>query len=151
MAKRLAAMQSCRQNQPGKRKIVIHPHVTHNPRSVCMSRVTRHLSDAQFSRIVTHGDVVHLAGQPAKDRSAPVKAQTAEVLRSIDALLAQAGTNKSRLLTAIIYLADMRQKAQMDEAWLEWVDPENPPSRACVETRLGNLGSEVMIRVVAAL
>ena len=116
-----------------------------------MTTVTRQLSDAQFSRIVSHGGVVHLAGQPAKDRSAPVKAQTAEVLRSIDALLTQAGSHKSRLLTAIIYLADMRQKAHMDEAWLEWVDPENLPARACVETRLGNLGSAVMIRVVAAL
>ncbi len=116
-----------------------------------MTTVTRQLSDAQFSRIVSHGGVVHLAGQPAKDRSAPVKAQTAEVLRSIDTLLVQAGSNKSRLLTAIIYLADMRQKAQMDEAWLEWVDPENPPVRACVETRLGNPGSAVMVRVIAAL
>lgn len=116
-----------------------------------MTSITRQLSDAQFSRIVTHGGVVHLAGQPAKDRSASVKAQTAEILRSIDALLKAAGTDKSRLLTAIIYLADMRQKAQMDEAWLEWVDASNPPARACVETRLGNPGSEVMIRVVAAL
>jgi enamine deaminase RidA (YjgF/YER057c/UK114 family) len=115
-----------------------------------MNAITRQLSDAQFSRIVTHGGVVHLAGQPAKDRSAPVKAQTAEVLRSIDALLREAGTDKSRLLTAVIYLADMREKAQMDEAWLAWVDPANTPARACVETRLGNLGSAVMIRVVAA-
>jgi enamine deaminase RidA (YjgF/YER057c/UK114 family) len=80
-----------------------------------------------------------------------VKAQTAEILRSIDALLKEAGSDKSRLLTTIIYLADMRHKAQMDEAWLEWVDPLNTPARACVETRLGNLGSAVMIRVVAAL
>jgi enamine deaminase RidA (YjgF/YER057c/UK114 family) len=116
-----------------------------------MNAVTRQLSDAQFSRIVIHNGVVHLAGQPAKDRSAPVKAQTAEILRSIDSLLAAAGSDKSRLLTAVIYLADMRQKAQMDEAWLAWVDPRNTPARACIETRLGNLGSAVMIRVVAAL
>ena len=115
-----------------------------------MTTVTRQLSDAQFSRIVSHGGVVHLAGQPAKDRSAPVKAQTAEVLRSIDALLTQAGSHKSRLLTAIIYLADMRQKAHMDEAWLEWVDPENLPARACVETRLGTPDTLVEIMVVAA-
>ena len=95
--------------------------------------------------------MVHLAGQPANDRTAPVKAQTAEVLRSIDALLKQAGTDKSRLLSAIVYLADMRLKAQMDEAWIEWVDPANPPARACVETRLGHPASLVMIRVVAAL
>ena len=116
-----------------------------------MNSITRQLSDAQFSRIVAHGGIVHLAGQPAKDRSASVKAQTAEILRSIDALLKEAGTDKSQLLTTIIYLADMRHKTQMDEAWLEWVDPHNTPARACVETRLGNLGSEVMIRVVAAL
>lgn len=116
-----------------------------------MSAISRLLSDAQFSRIVAHGGVVHLAGQPAKDRSASVKAQTAEILRSIDALLKEAGSDKSRLLTAVIYLADMRHKAQMDEAWHEWVDPQNTPARACVETRLGNLGSEVMIRIVAAL
>jgi enamine deaminase RidA (YjgF/YER057c/UK114 family) len=116
-----------------------------------MSAITRQLSDAQFSRIVKHDGVVHLAGQPAKDRSAPVKAQTAEILRSIDALLKEAGSDKSRLLTAVIYLADMRHKAQMDEAWLEWVDPQNTPARACVETRLGNLGSTVMIHAVAAV
>ena len=116
-----------------------------------MSTITRQLPDTQFSRIVTHGGVVHLAGQPAKDRSAPVKAQTSEILRSIDVLLKEAGTDKSRLLGAVIYLADMRHKAQMDEAWLEWVDPQNTPARACVETRLGNLGSTVMIHVVAAL
>lgn len=116
-----------------------------------MSAITRQLSDAQFSRIVTHGGVVHLAGQPAKDRSASVKAQTAEILRSIDALLHGAGTDKSRLLTTVIYLADMRHKTQMDEAWLAWVDPQNTPARACIETRLGNLGSAVMIHVVAAL
>jgi len=116
-----------------------------------MSTVTRQLPDAQFSRIVTHGGVVHLAGQPAKDRSASIKAQTTEILHSIDKLLHAAGSDKSRLLTTVIYLADMRHKAQMDEAWLEWVDPRNTPARACVETRLGNLGSAVMIHVVAAL
>ena len=116
-----------------------------------MSTVTRQLPDAQFSRIVMHGGVVHLAGQPAKDRSASVKAQTTEILHSIDKLLHAAGSDKSRLLTTVIYLADMRHKAQMDEAWLEWVDPRNTPARACVETRLGNLGSAVMIHVVAAL
>jgi len=116
-----------------------------------MSSVTRQLPDAQFSRIVVHNGVVDLAGQPAKDRSAPVRAQTADVLKSIDALLAQAGTDKSRLLTAIIYLADMRLKPQMDEAWLAWADPHNLPARACVETRLGAADSLVMIRVVAAL
>ena len=113
--------------------------------------ITRLLPDAQFSRVVVHNGVVHLAGQPAKDRSASVKLQTAEILRSLDALLAKAGTDKSRLLSAVIHLADMRHKAEMDEAWITWVDSHNTPARAVVETRLGNLGSGVMIRVTAAL
>ena len=70
--------------------------------------------------ISTAPDAPHLAGQPAKDRCASTKAQTAEILQSIDALLKEAGTDKSRLLSAVIYLADMRHKAEMDEAWLAW-------------------------------
>jgi enamine deaminase RidA (YjgF/YER057c/UK114 family) len=66
-------------------------------------------------------------------------------------LLAKAGTDKSRLLSAVIHLADMRHKAEMDEAWITWVEPHHTPARAVVETRLGNLGSGVMIRVTAAL
>jgi enamine deaminase RidA (YjgF/YER057c/UK114 family) len=116
-----------------------------------MSAVSRQLSDAQFSRIVIHSDAVHLAGQPANNRKAPIREQTEDVLKSIDALLKQAGTDKSRLLTAIIYLSDMRLKPQMDEAWLAWADPKNLPARACVETRLGTPDALVMIRVVAAL
>jgi enamine deaminase RidA (YjgF/YER057c/UK114 family) len=116
-----------------------------------MQAIIRLLPDAQFCRVVVHNGVVHLAGQPAKDRSASVKLQTAEILRSLDALLAKAGTDKSRLLSAVIHLADMRHKAEMDEAWITWVDPHNTPARAVVETRLGNLGSGVMIRVTAAL
>ena len=116
-----------------------------------MSAIDRQLSDAQFSRIVTHNGVVHLAGQPANNRKAPVKEQTGDILKSIDALLKQAGSDKSRLLPAIIHLSDMRLKPQMDEAWLAWVDPKNPPARACIETRLGSADALVMIKVVAAL
>jgi enamine deaminase RidA (YjgF/YER057c/UK114 family) len=116
-----------------------------------MSAIDRQLSDAQFSRIVTHNGVVHLAGQPANNRKAPVKEQTRDILKSIDALLKQAGSDKSRLLTAVIHLSDMRLKPQMDEAWLEWVDPKNPPARASIETRLGSADALVMIKVVVAL
>lgn len=115
-----------------------------------MSRIDRQLADTQFSRIVAHDGVVHLAGQPASDRGASTRAQTAEILASLDRLLAQAGSDKSRLLTAIVHLADMREKAEMDAAWLAWVDPANPPARACVETRLNHPASRVMIRVTAA-
>ena len=116
-----------------------------------MSRIDRQLADAQFSRIVAHDGVVHLAGQPAGNRDASTREQTAEILASIDRLLAQAGTDKSRLLTVVIHLADIREKAEMDAAWSAWADPANLPARACVETRLNHPASRVMIRVTAAL
>jgi enamine deaminase RidA (YjgF/YER057c/UK114 family) len=61
-----------------------------------------------------------------------------------------AGTTKSRLLSAIVYVSDMRLKPQMDDAWMAWVDSSNTPVRACVETRLGTADTLVEIMVVAA-
>jgi len=93
---------------------------------------------------------VYFAGLTADDRSATMKAQTEEVLKKIDDLLKIAGTNKSRLLSAMVYVSDMRLKPQMDEAWVAWLDSGNTPVRACVETRLGTADTLVEIVVVAA-
>ena len=79
-----------------------------------------------------------------------MKAQTEDVLRQIDALLAKCGTNKSRILSATVYVADMKQKPQMDEAWLAWVDQKNPPARATVQVALGSYDTLVEIVCVAA-
>jgi enamine deaminase RidA (YjgF/YER057c/UK114 family) len=114
------------------------------------SNVVRQQSDSRLSRIVTHNGIVYLAGLTADDRSAGMKAQTEEVLKKIDELLKLAGTDKSRLLSATVYVSDMRQKPQMDEAWIAWVDSSNTPVRACVETRLGTADTLVEIIVVAA-
>jgi len=113
-----------------------------------LSNIVRHQSDSRLSRI--HNGIVYLAGLTADDRSASMKAQTEEVLKKIDELLKVAGTNKSRLLSAIVYVSDMRLKPQMDEAWIAWVDSSNTPVRACVETRLGTPDTLVEIIVVAA-
>jgi enamine deaminase RidA (YjgF/YER057c/UK114 family) len=115
-----------------------------------MSAITRHQSDARLSRAVTHNGIVYLAGLTADDVAAPIKGQTEQILKKIDELLALAGTDKSRLLSTMIYITDMRLKAKMDEAWLAWVDPHNKPARACVETRLGAPDILVEIMVVAA-
>ena len=115
-----------------------------------MSNIVRHQSDSRLSRLVTHNGIAYLAGLTADNRSAPMKAQTEEILKKIDGLLQLAGSDKSRLLSAMVYVTDMRLKAQMDEAWIAWIDPQHTPARACVETRLGTPDTLVEIMVVAA-
>lgn len=116
-----------------------------------MTSIERHQFNSRLSRAVVHNGVAYLAGTTAENRSAPMKGQTEEVLNKIDELLKLAGTSKSRLLSAVVYVADMRLKSQMDEAWIAWVDPKNPPARATVETRLGTPDTLVEIMVIAAV
>jgi len=115
-----------------------------------MSNIIRHQSDARLSRAVIHNGVVYLAGITADNRGGTSKAQTEEILAKIDALLKLAGSSKSRLLSTVVYVADMRVKPGMDEAWMAWIDPKNPPARATVETRLGTADTLVEIMVTAA-
>jgi enamine deaminase RidA (YjgF/YER057c/UK114 family) len=115
-----------------------------------MSDIRRYDPDVKLSDMVEFGGRLYLAGQIARDTTANMKAQTGDVLAQIDALLARAGSDKSKLLSAVCYVADMRQKAQMDEAWLAWVDKTNPPARATVEARLGTAQELVEIQCIAA-
>jgi len=78
------------------------------------------------------GDLVFLSGIVADDKSLPMKGQTEQVLRKIDAVLAKAGTNKSRILSATVYMADASLKDEMNEAWMVWVDRANLPTRTAV-------------------
>ena len=112
--------------------------------------ITRHHSDARLSRAVVNNGIVYVAGTTADNRTVGSKGQTEEILAKIDALLKTAGTNKSRLLSAVVYVSDMRVKPGMDEAWMAWIDPKNPPARATVETRLGSADTLVEIMVTAA-
>ena len=101
------------------------------------------------SRAVVHGDTVYLSGIVADDKSASMKDQTANILAKIDAVLAQAGTDKTRILSATVYLAEMDLKDEMNEAWMAWMDADHPPARAAVGTRL-TPGTLVEIMVSAA-
>jgi enamine deaminase RidA (YjgF/YER057c/UK114 family) len=87
------------------------------------------------SRAVAHGGIVY-AVATAKNKSAPLYEQTLDALAEIDRSLADAGSNKSRILRATVYITDMRLKPEMDRAWDEWVDRANPPQRACIGATL---------------
>lgn len=111
--------------------------------------ITRMDSNQRMSQIVVHGDTVYLAGQVAKGDS--VAAQTSGILDQIDQLLAKAGTDKSQLISATIWLCSMDDFADMNAVWDSWVDPANVPARACVESpRLATPEFQVEIMVIAA-
>jgi enamine deaminase RidA (YjgF/YER057c/UK114 family) len=126
------------------RATIIHGEPTY------MNAITRHQSDARLSRLVTHNGIAYLAGLTADDRKAGIKGQTEQILKKIDELLALAGTDKTRLLSTVIYLSDIRSKGPMDEAWSNWINVKDTPARACVEARLGTPDTLVEIMVVAA-
>ena len=106
----------------------------------------------RMSQVVVHNGVVYLAGQAALDKEGgSVKEQTVNILERIDGLLAAAGTNKSKLLTAQIWITDMRDFAEMNEVWDAWIDPGNAPVRACVESRLARTYWNVEIACTAAV
>jgi enamine deaminase RidA (YjgF/YER057c/UK114 family) len=104
----------------------------------------------RMSQAVIHGQTVYLAGQVAADPAKDVPGQTREVLDAIDRLLAEAGTDKTRILSATVYLADIGTFAEMNSVWDAWVSRENPPARATVEARLAAPAYKVEIQVIAA-
>jgi len=106
---------------------------------------------ARMSQIVVHGDTVYLAGIVAQaNKGKSVTEQTKEILATIDNYLAQAGTDKSKLLRANLWITDMANFAEMNAVWDAWVSPGNTPARACVEAKLASPDYKVEIMVVAA-
>lgn len=103
-----------------------------------------------MSQAVVHGETVYLAGQVADEPGGDVVAQTRQVLAAIDRLLAAAGTDKTRILSATIYLADIGTFAQMNSVWDSWVPAGHTPARATVEARLAAPAYKVEIQVIAA-
>jgi enamine deaminase RidA (YjgF/YER057c/UK114 family) len=112
--------------------------------------IKRHHPGASLSRLVEFGNLVFVAGTTADDRSASCKGQTEQVLRKMERLLNEGGSNKSRILWANVWLNDIREKDEMDAAWQAWVDPDNKPTRATVESRLGTPDTRVEIMMIAA-
>jgi len=104
----------------------------------------------RLSAAVVNGDTIYIAGQIAGDPATDVKGQTQQILKKFDELLAAAGSSKSKLLSATIWLADMRYYDDMNSAWDAWMDPANPPARATVEARLAAPKYFVEIAGIAA-
>lgn len=104
---------------------------------------------SRMSDIVIHNDTVYLAGQVGTP-GASVADQTKDVLAKIEALLAQAGSDKSKILQAVIWLDDMANFAEMNSVWDAWVDIANLPARATGEAKLAAPDYKVEIIIVAA-
>jgi enamine deaminase RidA (YjgF/YER057c/UK114 family) len=105
----------------------------------------------RMSQAVVHGDTVYLAGQVAeKAAGAGVAEQTTEILQKIDGLLAEAGSDKSKLLMVNIWLTDMSTFAEMNSVWDAWVLAGATPGRATVEAKLATPTHRVEIAVIAA-
>jgi enamine deaminase RidA (YjgF/YER057c/UK114 family) len=105
----------------------------------------------RLSQAVVHGGLVYLAGHVGSEPGADVREQTRDILAQIDAHLAAAGTDKSKLLTVSVWLADMDAFGDMNAAWDEWADRDNLPARATVEARLASPDYKVEIAGIAAV
>lgn len=112
--------------------------------------IERHEVGPRMSQVVIHNDTVYLAGQVDGAKSATAGEQTKNILARIDELLEKAGTDKSKLITATIWLSDMRFFAEMNDVWDAWVVAAHTPARACVEAKLAIPDFLVEIRVTAA-
>ncbi len=113
--------------------------------------IERRQTNQRMSQIVIHGETVYLAGQVALDKAGTgVADQTRDILQRIEALLAEAGSDKSRILSATIWLSDMRDFEAMNEVWDAWVPEGHAPARACVEARLAFTKFNVEIGIIAA-
>jgi enamine deaminase RidA (YjgF/YER057c/UK114 family) len=107
---------------------------------------------ARMSQAVVHNGTVYTAGQVAQGApGASMADQTADVLASIDKLLTEAGTDKTKLISAMIWITDMNDFAEMNGVWDAWVSPGNTPGRACVESKLAAPQFHVEIGVIAAV
>ena len=104
----------------------------------------------RMSQAVVHGNTVYLVRLTADDASQDVKGQTSQILAKIDALLAEAGTDKSKLLKATIWLSDIRTVEEMNKVWDAWVPAGCAPARACIEALLQGPEKKVEIQVTAA-
>lgn len=112
--------------------------------------VNRHEPSKIYSKVVEANGFVFTAGVVADDVKQDVKGQSQQVLKEIDRLLALCGTDKSKVVSATIWVTDIRNREAMNEAWTAWTGGTNLPGRACIEAKLADPRMLVEIAVVAA-
>jgi enamine deaminase RidA (YjgF/YER057c/UK114 family) len=108
-------------------------------------------SNHRMSQVVVHGNTAYLAGQVAADATVGMRGQTEQILQGIDQLLAKAGTDKSHILSATIWITDMAEFQEMHTAWDAWVIPGRMPARACVTGNLAKPEWKVEVMLIAAI
>ena len=116
-----------------------------------MSDIQRLHSSSRYSEASIHHGTVYLAGQVADDATQNIAGQTRQVLAAVDRLLAEAGSDKARILMAQIFLADMADFAGMNAVWDAWVSADSRPCRATVEAQLARPGWRIEVVVTAAV
>jgi enamine deaminase RidA (YjgF/YER057c/UK114 family) len=104
----------------------------------------------RMSRIVKHNGTIYLCGQVCKDAEQGIREQTESMLEKVDALLLQAGSDRKHILSATIYIKDMRHFAEMNDVWDQWIPEGYAPARACVEASMAREALLVEISVIAA-
>lgn len=112
--------------------------------------IERQETKQRMSRIVKHNGTIYLCGQVCADASQGIKEQTATMLDKVEQLLEQAGSDKEHMLSATIYIKDMKDFAEMNEVWDNWVPEGHAPARACVEASMAREALLVEISVIAA-
>ena len=105
----------------------------------------------RLSDMAVHNGTIYLAGQVADDTSQDMEGQTRQILATIDKLLAEAGSDKTKILSTTIYVTDMADFPAMNAAWDAWVVPGATPPRATVEAQLAKPAYKVEIQVIAAM
>ncbi|EJC71487.1 RidA family protein [Rhizobium sp. 1AS11] len=113
--------------------------------------IQRYQKGSRMSQAVSYGGLVYIAGQVAENRKADIKDQTRDVLGKIDALLREAGIDRSRLIAVNVFLPAIVDFEAMNSVYDSWIDIENPPARACTEARLADPDLRVEMTAIAAL
>ena len=113
--------------------------------------IQRFQKGPRMSQAVAYGGMVHIAGQVADTRKGTIEVQTREVLAKIEALLAEAGSDKSKLVAVNVFLPHITDFDAMNGVYDAWVDQGEPPARACTEARLADPDLRVEMTAIAAL
>lgn len=116
-----------------------------------MPEIKRIEPGRRFSEAVVCDGVVYISGQVDLARNRDPKVQTAEVLKTVDDLLAKAGSDKEHILRCTVYLSNMGYFSEMNQAWEEWVSKTNPPARSVLESALPDPSWKVQISTVAVV
>ena len=106
----------------------------------------RHIQTPIMHRVVVHNDLVFVGGTVADDLSVGLEGQTEQILAKFDQYLNAADTDKSRLLSATIFLTDLNRKPEMDAAWKRWLEPNDFPARATVG--VADLGEDTLVEII---